>query len=1325
MLEYLLLRPDDSPLFDNGRGSSWAFVVLDEAHQYRGARGIEMAMLLRRLKQRIREGGGKRQLCCIATSATLAGGEEDKEAIARFATDLLEEPFASSDVILGQVEPIEKHGSASLASEDYRYLNRALDEETIDREKLLNLRRRLGLPLSRESSPRTEIGALLAGDARASHLRDLIQSSPHELSGVAEEIFPEVAVADRLRSLTEMVEVLAKARSPLAGAPLLSPRYHLFLRSLEGAFVSYYPEKRVALDRGPSEEGGAAFEVALCRECGQHYFVAPKNFRSGKLTEPDRDPSSLHFGATFFRPVEGPGDVVQSDDAEGCEERLCYLCTRCGELSVAVPKCGHNSILKVVRQESPRDEDRADQMIRCSACGYNAAGRDPVREVVHGTDGPHAVIATTLYQYLPDNRKKVLAFADGRQEAAFFAWYLENSYKDILSRNLVLSILRALSPHTAGGLSLREIKGGLRDAFRERRLLPPAMGDLETRREAWLWIYREFLTDSQRISLEGVGAVRWRIEWPEWIKLPELFRDSPWDFSETDTHAVMLLLLDSLRMDSAVDLRTEPGIPLTWSDLGLHSSQLRIRLDPPGGPGIRSWDGKMGRRARFLAKILTRKGMSETEARELAVRALRGIWERLGECDRMARTADDRLLVSIGDTRRLNPEWYRALPTESSDQLYECDTCGRLNATNVAGVCARSTCPGEVRRVALSELDVNHYRNLYEDALPSILRVEEHTAQLEKEKAREFQREFREGKIHVLSCSTTFELGVDLGDLDTIFLRNMPPEAFNYAQRVGRAGRRTGFPGFAITYCRRGPHDLYYFSNPSWMLNGRTRAPVLRIANSRIALRHAVALILSEYFRAFPDRFRTVVGLFRDFSDPQGCADLREFLEQNRNSIRYFLTVTLPPMICEEIGVHDGRFVDQIVGYDSRFARAEAEVSSDYKSVKALEIEARDSGRYEVAAWASARGKTIAEEDVLSFLSRKAVIPKYGFPVDVVELDPQRTAQNQAAYEVMLQRDLSIAISEFAPTSKLVANKRTWTSYGLKRVAEREWPRRFYKRCHRHNVFCRWKEGEPEPPMACGDLANTYEYVIPQFGFVTDRAKPKEPSGRPARVFSTRPYFAGLLNPEPGMLHFPKESPLVTIKRASPGLMTVLCEGRRGEGFYVCKTCGAGFRKRETRHKSPAGQDCRGKLDLVSLGHEFVTDVVELRFHRGFFDVIDQIWFGYSLAYALIEGIAEFLEIPSTDLSATVAHGGDSPVSPIILYDNVPGGAGLVARLEAEESLKASVEAARNRVSGKCGCDSMTSCYGCLRSYRNQFAHQYLQRGPVCRYLDAFIGSWR
>src|SRR5262249_30043955 len=141
------------------------------------------------------------------------------------------------------------------------------------------------------------------------------------------------------------------------------------------------------------------------------------------------------------------------------------------------------------------------------------------------------------------------------------------------------------------------------------------------------------------------------------------------------------------------------------------------------------------------------------------------------------------------------------------------------------------------------------------------------------------QREFQEGRIHVLSCSTTFELGVDLGDLNTVFLRNVPPEPFNYAQRIGRAGRRAGSPGFAITYCRRGPHDLYHFSEPSRMLSGRTKAPSLSLNNERVAERHLAAVVLSEFFRQDRRRFDKVDSLVEDWSKPSFATAVTAFID--------------------------------------------------------------------------------------------------------------------------------------------------------------------------------------------------------------------------------------------------------------------------------------------------------------------------------------------------------------------------------------------------------------------------------------------------------------
>jgi superfamily II DNA/RNA helicase len=1348
MLEYLLLRPDDSLLFDNGQAQWWTFLVLDEAHQYRGSRGIEMAMLLRRLKRRLREGDRSKPFRCIATSATLAEGDKDKPAIAEFASHLFGEEFLEEDMILGDTEPIPEPGPQSLSPDDYQLLAGILAgkaEETGGRLSELADKLSVSLPGNEGPSKKT-MGMLLQRDSRATCLRRLITANPTEVGEIADQVFDDLPPEKRASALSELVELLLQAKDPISNAPLLSARYHLFLRSLEGAFVSYWPEKKVFLDRKGRDGQYTAFEVALCRECGQHYFVGPKDFKGGNLAnvEAIRDPSHLNFGATFFRPVEGDQDEGEEDEnSEAADRQVFQLCVQCGEMGKNKPKCGHDNLIRVIKERSQEDEDRADQMVECGVCGYNAAGRDPVREVIHGTDGPHAVIATTLYQYLPEKRKKVLAFADGRQEAAFFAWYLEDSYKDILGRNLVLKAIQTAHPHTQEGLSLSTLAAHLfhqfPTAFREKA----SDDDSKIRANIWRALYREYLTDEQRISLEGVGLVRWSVKWPDWFMVPDVLRKS-WSLTEQEAWDLMSILLDSMRTDRAVELRTEKGVSLSWNDLGLQASQMRFRIGRPARPKgfkywpVRSWDGvdqwnhiRRTKRTALLAP-LQEKSLSDEETLEQAVEALRAIWETIQRCEEQV-PRDDRLLVPIDDARRLNPDWWRLRLITDDDTIFQCNTCGRLQTVSIRAVCPRQSCSGTLEKKRLKDLEPNHYRLLYEEKLPGPLLVEEHTAQLDHEKAREFQKDFKEGKIHVLSCSTTFELGVDLGDLDTIFLRNVPPEAFNYAQRVGRAGRRER-PGFAITYCRRGPHDLYHFAEPERMLSGKVRPPALSIRNEKIITRHIAATALSRFFRAFPGRFKReedrssrVERLFVDMANPSAVADFKAFLYEHQTELEESFRAIVPhdPEIVAQVGLDSGTWIDKVAGENSRFSDAEVTVSSDYQNAARIKDTAKQRDDFKTAEWAKGRLKDMTEEDVLSFLSRKAVIPKYGFPVDVVELDTQRTQHSQESMQVSLQRDLTIAIAEFAPTNKLVANKKVWTSYGLKKVAEKEWERWWYARCATHNRFERkpYQKEKQAPPFekCCERMVTGHQYIEPKFGFVTSTDKPEEPRTRPARAFTTRPYFAGFRDREGDKIDFGD----VRLTPVLPGYMVVLCEGRRGEGFFVCEQCGAGFRGLKKTHKTPYGQDCHGRLDQVSLGHEFVTDVLQILFHPEYKGKIESGWFAYSLAYALVEGASGVLDVPFTDLSATVAYGSGEYIPPIILYDNVPGGAGLVARLEEKDELRKCLEIAKNRVSRCTGCGESSSCYSCLRNYRNQFAHPHLQRGPVMHYLEVLLSRWK
>lgn len=1314
MLEYLLIRPYDSPLFDNGRASWWNFIVLDEAHQYRGAKGIEMGMLIRRLKSRLKEGGCSKSLRCIATSATI-GGKHDRAAVACFASDLFGEQFMEENVIIGKTEPIIDSSTTTLTSTDYSVLRQALD--SYSPINLHTIAHRIDVKIPKELEVSKAVGLILQHDSCSTKIRCSISEEVKQVSELASELFPDLSEDASISTLSELVDVIVRAQDPYSSTPLLSARYHFFLRSLQGAYLSYIPQKCVYLERQVPGHKEALFEVALCRECGQHYLVG--RFKDGVLKEAIRDPGQPDFGATFFRPIEET-DTMTTMDNSRTKRRLFNLCVECGSMSIvgegeSVPACPHSTTILVEEQEGAKEKE--DQIPKCSACGYRAP--DPVREVIHGTDGPHAVIATTLHQALPDKRKKVLAFADGRQEAAFFAWYLENSYKNILNRNLILKAAKSLGNDVTEGISLRDWAPVLRNVYRQNKVFPPAMGEVELRRKAWIRLYREFLTDEPRISLEGVGLLRWYVKWPEGFKVPELLLNSPWNLDEQDARDLIFLLLDCMRADRAVELLTTGNVQLSWDDLGIQAAKMRVRIGLPRGQrGVRSWDGATGRRVQLLVKLLTKKGLSKQDAVLKAKEVLRHIWEAIRKTDE-SMPSQHCFLLSDRDARRLNPDWWRAFVVHDDDALYQCNTCARLQSMKFSGVCTRHRCPGTVLKFTAKELGVNHYRLLYKEDLPGALRVEEHTAQIDREKAREFQRAFKKGEIHVLSSSTTFELGVDLGDLDTIFLRNVPPETFNYAQRVGRAGRRSGFPGFAITYCRRNPHDLYHYADPGTrILKGTIRPPIISLRNKKIISRHIVATVLSYFFIQFPDRFKNVEKLLVDIEQPSGVRDFFNFLQKQRTELEELLKDIIPQTMLNKVGLSSREWIEHIVGKDSRFVDAEAEVSNDYRLAKGLETRSAKKGDYDTAKWARGHATRIADEDVLSFLSRKAVVPKYGFPVDVVELDTHRTQQTFESLKVLLQRDLSIAIAEFAPTSKLVANKKEWTSYGLKKVAGKEWECRYYRRCTKHNLFLSWKLGEAEPTEICCSSVKKGCYLLPRFGFVTDRHKPKEPRGRSHRVFTTRPYFLGLTGSHPGDVDFGG----VKLTKASPGLMVVLCEGRQGKGFFICRRCGAGFRERMNQHKTPIGEDCSGSLSRFSLGHEFETDVLRLEFLSNVPEIdILPVWLAYSLAYALVEGSADTLEVPSKDLSATVVYASDKKIPPIILYDNVPGGAGLVARLEDKTVLYDCLSAALVRVDGDCGCGENDSCYGCLRSYRNQFAHQHLQRGPVKKYLKMIL----
>lgn len=605
--------------------------------------------------------------------------------------------------------------------------------------------------------------------------------------------------------------------------------------------------------------------------------------------------------------------------------------------------------------------------------------------------------------------------------------------------------------------------------------------------------------------------------------------------------------------------------------------------------------------------------------------------------------------------------------------------------------------------------------------------AKEHTAQLTSETAAELQTQFIDGEVNVLSCSTTFELGVDVGQLETVFMRNVPPSAANYVQRAGRAGRRTGSTAFALTFAQRRSHDLTHFNDPKRMVSGEIRAPHFRLANEKIVRRHLYATALAGFWKEHPDTFRNVESFF--FREGKGGPELlATYLKAEPENLAISLERIVPDRLRGCMELEDWGWTSSLLEEEGVLSKASADVT---QVVAQLEAARRERHKQNKPSDFILRViNTIKKGYLINFLSRKNVIPKYGFPVDVVSL--QILHHSDEAKGLELDRDLRIALSEYAPSSQVVAGGKLWTSRYVKRLPDRGWRKYEYAVCD----HCQCYQSVPaetgktlEFCQACGqplEGRNQGKFIIPQFGFIASVKTPEEPGdARPQKTYTTRTYYSGK-SKESDRLEVQLQSTTLIAIPASEGELAVINHAGY-QGFKVCHRCGytlLGNESVENPHKSPWGTDCKGALTRIYLGHEFKTDILQLRF-EGYAHAGRGFWL--SLLYALLEGASEALDIDRRDLDGCLyPYAGDPCMPALVLFDDVPGGAGHVRRIaNSEDALIDVLRAALEKLQ-RCDCGGdkgETSCYGCLRNYRNQYCHDELERGGVIDFLRNALAS--
>jgi ATP-dependent helicase YprA (DUF1998 family) len=1355
MLEYLLLRPADSVFFDGPTGSHWRSLVLDEAHVYAGAQGTEVALLLRRLRDRVLQ-SERGRLQCFATSATLGAGEADHPKLVDFAERLFDESFEwveddprRQDVVRAHRHPLAPaEARTNLPQRVFDPLQQAFRRgDSVD--DLHGLVRSAGaddLAPGDLDTPASWLGRVLThDDAVVAVQRRLEAEGAVELNELAAGVFDGETAE---RDLVALVDLAVAARRTGDDAPLLPARYHLWVGALEGGYYCLSPDHqdgvpRLVLARHkhcPScEERGhrsVMVELGVCRNCGSAYAVGAIDARTGRIEfVTDRAAPSDYL-------LLDQTEIEEDDDSDAEVSTAAVDTIRCSfdtAEGTVTPGAGSVELQWIKRAGDP------EPMHRCPVCSATSSG-DVIFRLLSGVDAPVSVVATDLYQSLPPSSdekqrrevgegRKLLTFADSRQDAAYFAPYLQRTYERSVARRLISDAVRRISRGGDVPRTLDVIDQVLRLA-EDDLLLDPDAGRAQNRREVGYWVAQELVGLDRRQSLSGLGLADLRVAVPRRFDLPAVLADL--GFTDTEGAALLTLLLDTLRLSGAVTMPEEVDI----RDERFAPRNHEIGVREQGAEwGVLGWcptKPSRNRRLDLLERLLVARGL-QSDANEV----LRRLWsEELTAADSSWRD----VLIGSSDRRRgvtyrLSHERLEFALADEDHLPLQCSTCRRLWWRTIDGVCPGWRCSGQVtRQVDLDDLLANHYAALYHELAPIGMAVQEHTAQWKSDKASAIQDEFTRGRLNTLSCSTTFELGVDVGEVQAVLLRNVPPRAANYVQRAGRAGRRQDSAALAVTYAQRRSHDQQQFADPRRMISGLIDPPSIILDNEPIVRRHVHAVAFAAYERELVDGGHAPHHQVEDFflgddgADPADEAFIA-WLRTQPAELKNALARMVPAAVATEVGVESFDWADALVDPSDEepsfgwLRRAAEEVREDLESLDQQIKEAAADEDFRRAESLKKLRATLGRRHLLGFLASRNVLPKYGFPVDVVELDVSG-AGGAVAAQLDLSRDLRLAISNYAPESQVVAGKQLWRSKGIRRRAGRELPMYEWRVCRECGAF-RSRLGQVAPTClecAAADASQGGRYLHPVFGFV-GRHDGEPGDGRPAATSWAETWFGSYRDDPPAFEAVPELSRRHGVERRSSrqGRITTINRGPAGRGYRFCGWCGYGepaptergkrSRKEEHDDLRRPGRSCSGPLLPAQLGHEFLTDVTEIRIGgvgRGF--TPDAMW---SLLYALLAG-SPGLGITREDLDGTLHYYAAGEAPALVLFDAVPGGAGH-ARFLAQQLPELCRQAME--VVATCECAPTESCYSCLRTYGNQTRHEALVRGDALALLQDLLAD--
>jgi len=660
----------------------------------------------------------------------------------------------------------------------------------------------------------------------------------------------------------------------------------------------------------------------------------------------------------------------------------------------------------------------------------------------------------------------------------------------------------------------------------------------------------------------------------------------------------------------------------------------------------------------------------------------------------------------------IQPEQIHIVPFNDSIPVYSCVKCHRVHLHPSCNVCTDCYSELAMKPLDLSELN-DYYRFLAGDSKTEVrVHSEELSGQTDNQDASKRQKLFQGifdetdiplvDEIDILSVTTTMEAGVDIGSLNVVAMSNMPPQRFNYQQRVGRAGRR-GVPlSVSLTMCRGRSHDDWYFDNLDRITGDAPPQPYIDLKSEKIFKRVLVKEVL---FWAFG-----TIGLDLGGSSIHGDFGNREDWEKYEPQVRTHLSsISGAQKTSEIIGALSCR---------SELTEQELQALSAYVTKGDLLQEITEIGQ-------DPRYSHVT--DLSECLATAGLLPMFGFPTRSRLLHHKERRAGMSSEQLdkgTVDRDLEIAISEYAPGAEVVKEKAKHKVVGVAHYVPRGWGIRVEENplgrirmialCKQCQVLFDNESNLPNHCPSCGTGKGDVFRHIPisepmgfrsnwderdfteEFEWVSRGSAPRLAQSQTAsiqHVYNTA--------------FFCQEGDIYTLNDNDGKDFTFTKARDSYEGWIETECHGVdGFSPQLTNTSVQTSLASIKNTEVLVLSAVFTAPGIS--FNTGSLGVRAAL---YSLGFLLRRVASDVLDIDADELQVGIRTIGSPGTGQIFLADRLINGAGYSRYLARPEVLKTILSDILGELNGAPtlrdhDCDS--SCYECLRTYENMQFHGLL-----------------